>query len=190
MSSWKTYARAARNTARRQAPDLSRQARDSVRRSSQRAGDYARAAGRAAEGGTRDSRRHLRERGVRYRRDAAAYTEVTRRHLKRARIGQRLLAALRDALIMGASIGVIWFVVTRTGVQIPITAVLIVVLLLMVLRFGWALFAGLGGEDEADEAEETTSEAREREYDPSDQAGRRRSEELERVRDRGTGRGR
>jgi hypothetical protein len=151
MSTWKTYAKAARNTARRQAPDLARQASDSARRSSERAGSYVRAAGRAAEEGTRDSRGHLRERGARYRRDAAIYTEVSRRHLKRARIGQRLLAALRDALIMGLSLGVIWFVVTRTGVQIPFTAVLVIVLLLMVVRFGWALFSGFGGGDEEDD---------------------------------------
>jgi hypothetical protein len=154
MSSWKTYAKAARNTARRQAPDLARQARESARRSTGRAGDYARAASKAADEGTRESREHMRERGRRYRRDAAVYTEVTRRRLKRARIGQRLLSALRDAVIMGASLGVIWFVVTRTGVQIPFTAVLAIVLVLMVVRFGWALWVGFGLEDDEDDLDE------------------------------------
>lgn len=154
MSSWKTYAKAARNIARRQAPDLARQARDSTRRSTERAGAYARAASKAADEGTRESREHMRERGRRYRRDAAVYTEATRRHLKRARIGQRLLSALRDAVIMGASLGVIWFVVTRTGVQIPFTVVLAVVLVLMVVRFGWALWVGFGLEGDEDELDE------------------------------------
>lgn len=182
MNSWKTYAKAARNTARRQAPDLARQARDSARRSSERAGAYARAASKAADEGTRESRDHMRERGRRYRHDAAVYTEVTRRHLRRARIGQRLLAALRDAVIMGASLGVIWFVVTRTGVQIPFTAVLAIVLVLMVVRFGWALWTGLGldaDEEDPDEDEDgdagADADAVSREYrhaDPREHPGR------------------
>ena len=48
---------------------------------------------------------------------------------------------MRDALLMGLSILVIWFVVTRTGVQIPITALLAVIAVLMLVRFGYALFA-------------------------------------------------
>ncbi|MDO5663201.1 MAG: hypothetical protein Q4G40_10935 [Brachybacterium sp.] len=134
MADWRTYAKAARNTARKQAPDLARQARDSASRGSHRARDYARAAGRAVDGGTRESRERVRK-------DAAAYTVVAGRHLRRARIGTRVARALRDAVIMGLSLLVFWFVITRTGVQIPISAVLVVVLLLMVLRFGWALFA-------------------------------------------------
>lgn len=141
MSDWRTYAKAARSTARKQAPDLRRQAESSIRRSTERAGGYARAAGRAVEGGTRDSRRRAR-------RTAAAYSVVTARSLRRARIGERLVSALRDAVLMGVSIAVIWFVVTRTGIAIPFSAVLIVILLLMVIRFGWALFSALPSEDE------------------------------------------
>lgn len=179
MSSWRTYAKAARNTARRQAPDLARQARDSTRRSTERAGAYARAATKAADEGTRESRAHMRERGRRYRRDAAVYTEATRRHLKRARIGQRLLSALRDAVIMGASLGVIWFVVTRTGVQIPFTAVLAIVLVLMVIRFGWALWVGFGLADDEDELDENEDEVDEdgRADEESDAGGPARADE-------------
>lgn len=141
VADWRTYAKAARSTARKQAPELARLAQESARRSTRRAGQYTRAAVRAADEGTRDSRDSAR-------RSAAAYATVTGRTLKRARVGERLLAAFRDAVLMGLSISVIWFVVTRTGIAIPFSPVLVVILLLMVLRFGWALWAGLGGEDE------------------------------------------
>ena len=47
MADWKTYAKAARNTARKQAPE----ARDAARRASDRAGGYVRAAGKAIDEG-------------------------------------------------------------------------------------------------------------------------------------------
>lgn len=166
MADWKVYAKAARNTARRQAPELADQARRSARGSASRAGGYARAAGRAAEQSTRDSRKNLR-------RDAAAYAVVTGRTMKRAQIGRRLLHALRDAVLMGVSLLVIWFVVTRTGVQIPITAVLAVVLVLMVVRFGYALVGRPDtAEDDDEDLDATQREAfeqsrdRDREFDP------------------------
>ena len=49
MADWKTYAKAARNTARKQAPE----ARDAARRASDRAGGYVRAAGKAIDEGRR-----------------------------------------------------------------------------------------------------------------------------------------
>lgn len=56
MADWRTYAKAARNTARRQAPE----ARDAARRASDRAGGYVRAAGRALDEGRRDDDRPRR----------------------------------------------------------------------------------------------------------------------------------
>lgn len=53
MADWRTYAKAARNTARKQAPG----ARDAARRASERAGDYVRAAGRAVDEGWREDER-------------------------------------------------------------------------------------------------------------------------------------
>lgn len=49
MADWKTYAKAARNTARKQGPG----ARDAARRASDRAGGYVRAAGKAIDEGRR-----------------------------------------------------------------------------------------------------------------------------------------
>jgi len=54
MADWKTYAKAARNTARKQAPEVKRSAQESVRRGSRRTGDYVRAAGRVVEQSRRD----------------------------------------------------------------------------------------------------------------------------------------
>ncbi len=53
MADWKTYAKAARNTARRQAPE----ARDAARRAGDRASGYVRAAGRAVDEGWREDGR-------------------------------------------------------------------------------------------------------------------------------------
>ncbi|MFC0675852.1 hypothetical protein [Brachybacterium hainanense] len=136
MADWKTYVKAAQNTARKQAPDLARQAKESTRRSTARAGDYARAAGRALDEGTRESRTNAR-------RDAAAYAVVAQRRIRGANLGRRLLAALRDALLMGLSIFVIWMIVSATGVKIPVQAVLVVVLVVMAVRFGWVLLEDL-----------------------------------------------
>src|SRR5690625_6794022 len=57
MADWKTYAKAARNTARKQAPEVKRSAQESVRRGSRRTGDYVRAAGRVIEESRRDDER-------------------------------------------------------------------------------------------------------------------------------------
>lgn len=184
MSSWKTYAKAARNTARKQAPDLARQAEDSARRGTETAGRYARAAGKAASEGTRESREkfaadsaetraRLRKDGDRVKKEAPLYGKVAWRRVKDAHIGTRLLHALRDALLMGGSIAVIWAVVSATGIKIPFAAVLVVILVLMVVRFGWALF-GQGGwlededEDEENDDGEGADDPADREFVPRD----------------------
>ena len=59
MADWKTYTKAARNTARKQGPE----ARDAAKRASYRAGGYVRAAGRAIEEGRgEDERRGAQDR--------------------------------------------------------------------------------------------------------------------------------
>lgn len=211
MADWKTYAKAARNTARRQAKSASRSAQDRPRpddryrsrpddrdrprrseeregprdldrdrpRSSERprtserprddlprerrprddaprtrslsAGDYARAARRAVDEGTRESRDSLRRSSARARKDAAAYAAVAERRVRKAQLGRRVAAAFRDALLVGLSLFVIWFVVTRTGVQIPFTAVLAVVGVIVLARFAWALVGQFTARRVADE---------------------------------------
>lgn len=185
MSSWKTYAQAARNTARKQAPDIARAAEDSARRGTQKAGAYARAAGKAATEGTRESREKLAEDtaearekfhqgSARVTKQAPVYGKVAWRHVKEAHIGTRLLHALRDALLMGGSIAVIWGVVSATGIKIPFSIVLGLILVLMVVRFGWALF-GKGGRLDQEDAEEDCEVAEDRagadgrSWDPRDQ---------------------
>lgn len=207
MADWKTYAKAARNTAKRQAQSASRASQDrrGTGSSSERphssssaprsrsgssgspgartrqetprgrtlsGGDYARAARRALGEGTRDSRESIRRSGERARKDAAAYAAVAERRMKKAQLGRRITAAFRDALLVGLSLFIIWFVVTRTGVQIPFTAVLIVVGIIVALRFGWALFSQFTtSKDPSPEADAATAGPRDhdrpREYDPA-----------------------
>jgi hypothetical protein len=213
MADWRTYAKAARNTARRQAPG----ARDAARRATDRAGDYVRAAGRAVDEGWRedeqapgvrederatrvgDAPRERRERdeareprdreheptrdrepagrdddrreprrerepreddrredarrddeprpatrarpsGEQIRREAAAYYAVASRRAERANIVPRVLRALRDALLIGLSLLVIWGVLAAAGIPIPFTTVLIAVGLIVALSFGTGLY--------------------------------------------------
>ena len=178
MADWKTYAKAARNTARKQAPE----ARGAARRASDRAGDYVRAAGKAIDEGRRedehhrgdddlrpapasrsqeDGRRHdpvgsrrdedtsphtaTAERskvdGDRLRRDAAAYYTVASRRVTAANIGPRILRALRDALMIGLSLFIIWGVLAAAGIPIPFTTVLIIVGVIVALSFGAGVYA-------------------------------------------------
>lgn len=130
MADWKTYAKAAGNTARKQG---------AAARSS--ASVYTRAARSTAQRQAPEAQRAIRRSRDGARRTAAAYTVVAGRRARRARLGQRLKNAFRDAVLVGASLGAIWFIVTRTGAQIPFTAVAAVILVLMVVRFGYALFA-------------------------------------------------
>ena len=184
MADWKTYVKAARNTARKQAPA----ARDAARRAGDRAGGYARAAGRAVDegwredgqrtsagadepderrepgrdrprehsradgrpaagdrpadrdGGTRTAQRP-RPSGEELRRGAAAYYAVASRHVERANIFPRIMRALRDALLIGLSLVVIWAVLAAAGIPIPFTTVLIAVGLIVVVSFGAGLYA-------------------------------------------------
>jgi Flp pilus assembly protein TadB len=140
MADWKTYLKAAENTARKQAPDLAKQAGDSARASSKKAGAYVRAVGKAADEGTRDSRQKAK-------RDAVAYGTVSYRYAKRAKLGTRLLHATRDALLMAACLFVFWMVLGWAGAKIPISVVIGVVLVLMIARFGVALFSGKGAKN-------------------------------------------
>lgn len=196
MADWKTYVKAARNTARKQAPA----AKDAARRAGDRAGGYVRAAGRAVDEGWRedeprasagadesDERREprsevtrenssadVRERssaddrghdalgdrprerdtdggtrtaqrphpsGEELRREAAAYYAVASRHVERANIFPRIMRALRDALLIGLSLVVIWAVLAAAGIPIPFTTVLIAVGLIVVVSFGAGLYA-------------------------------------------------
>lgn len=204
MADWKTYAKAARNTAKRQAQSASRASQErrgssssspgarsraeSPRGRTLSGGDYARAARRALDEGTRDSRESIRRSGERARKDAAAYAAVAERRMKKAQLGRRIAAAFRDALLVGLSLFVIWFVVTRTGVQIPFTAVLIVVGIIVVLRFGWALVSQFTGNRGASpQADDPTADPRDqdrpREYDPATgQQEQRRTERAQRQR--------
>lgn len=165
MADWKTYAKAARNTARRQARNAPRR-NDPPRSRSLSMGDYARAGRKALDEGTRESRDSFRRSGERARKDAAAYAAVAQRRVEKAQLGRRITAAFRDAVLVGLSLFIIWFVVTRTGVQIPFSAVLAVVGIIVVLRFGWALVAQFRprsesdlGTEEHDADPETTAEA-------------------------------
>lgn len=130
MADWKTYAKAARRTAERQGADARRSA-----------AVYTQAARETARKQAPEAREALARSRAEGRRTAAAYSVIAQRRVARARLGQRLKNALRDALMIGGSILIIWFIVTRTGAPIPFTAVLAVIGVLMVIRFGYALLA-------------------------------------------------
>lgn len=174
MADWKTYAKAARNTARKQAPG----ARDAAQRATSRAGDYARAAGRAVDAGrdderepTSDERRHdpsertashdrhpsgersaddasRRTSSPRRQLDtdalskgAAAYYTVAERRVRSAAIVPRILRSLRDAILIGLSLLAIWLVLAAAGLQIPFSAVLIAVLVIVVISFATGMYS-------------------------------------------------
>jgi hypothetical protein len=223
MADWRTYAKAARNTARKQAPG----ARDAARRATDRAGDSVRAAGRAVDVGWREDERAPRDEhdgralrdgrddraprdeydartprdaqdaraprdehddrasrdghddrpprekprdrrredeprpaarqrpsGEQIRRDAAAYYAVASRRAERANIVPRVMRALRDALLIGVSLLVIWGVLAAAGIPIPFTTVLIAVGLIVAVSFGTGLYGqwrrSRGAPDEAE----------------------------------------
>lgn len=176
MADWKTYAKAARNTARKQAPG----AKDAARRASGRASAYVRAAERAIDEGRRDGTRpgpsnddgtgrergrspradadgadtardprpprsttapRPRKDGEQLTKDAAAYYEVASRRVAAANIVPRIMRALRDALLIGLSLVVIWAVLAAAGIPIPFTTVLIVVGLIVLVSFASGLYA-------------------------------------------------
>lgn len=57
MADWKTYVKAARNTARKQAPEAQRAIRETTDQAVKRVGDYSRAAGKVVEETSRDDQR-------------------------------------------------------------------------------------------------------------------------------------
>lgn len=169
MADWKTYAKAARNTARRQAPEV----RGAAQRAGGRAGDYVRAAGKAIDGNRRDDERSYapprgegtRDDGAprhtlrqdsahagstaarppldrdRLRRDAAAYYTVASRRVSAADVVPRVMRSLRDALLIGLSLFVIWGVLAAAGIPIPFTTVLIIVAVIVVVSFAGGVYA-------------------------------------------------
>lgn len=169
MADWKTYAKAARNTARRQAPG----AKQAVRRAGDRAGGYARAASKAIDEGWREQPRDRapheeRDRAPRderdrarredqprqdrrpsrsgsrtadLRRDAAAAYVVAGRRVERADLVGRTLRALRDAVLIGVSLMVIWGVLFAAGIPISPLTMLIAVGVITVLSFASGMYA-------------------------------------------------
>lgn len=92
------------------------------------------------DGGTRTAQRP-RPSGEELRREAAAYYAVASRHVERSNIFPRIMRALRDALLIGLSLVVIWAVLAAAGIPIPFTTVLIAVGLIVVVSFGAGLYA-------------------------------------------------
>ncbi|MGP9680456.1 hypothetical protein [Brachybacterium sp. AOP3-A1-3] len=224
MADWKTYAKAARNTAKKQAPG----AREAAQRATSRAGGYARAAGRALDQGRyaddaspSDERRAPERRGSArpteerraddqfyddgpredrprdedrrppstaprsspqsaprsttrpaprtetptrsFRDEAKIYAVVASRtaeragtRAKKAGIGGRIARAVRDALLIGGSLLVIWGVLYAAGLPIPFSAVLIVVGIIVLIALASGLYAQFARDrkhPEADPAE-------------------------------------
>lgn len=220
MADWKTYAKAARNTARKQAPEVKRSAQESVRRGSRRTGDYVRAAGRVIEESRRDderfddepiddrprdgerppasedrreydprpagarpepdpaearhrhAQRGRRPDGIRgsdgdrrpaldadsLRRGAAAYYTVAERRVRGAQLGPRIMRAVRDALLIGLSIFAIWVVLAAAGLQIPLSAVLVAVGVIVVISFGTSMYASSKRAQDAEHADADADE--------------------------------
>lgn len=143
MADWRTYAKAAKRTAQKQAPGARDAILRGVDRGVQDAKVHARAAARTADKSTREFRDDAR-------RTAAATAVVTKRRYDTANLGTRLKHGARDAFLMAAAIGVIWAVVSRVA-PIPWQAVVAVILFIVVLRMGWALVAGTRSRAELDE---------------------------------------
>lgn len=139
MADWKAYAKAARNTAKKQAPGVKEAVGRSVNDGVREVRTYSRAASKVAghnvHQGRESGQRSMRE----ARKTMRATAVVAERHYRRSRIGTRLLRALRDASLMAMSVLAIWFVFSRVF-PIPFTAVAVIMAVLVVLRFGWALF--------------------------------------------------
>ncbi|GAA1314690.1 hypothetical protein [Brachybacterium tyrofermentans] len=211
MADWKTYAKAARNTAKKQAPG----AREAAQRATSRAGGYARAASRALDQGRssddtlqpaarraddrhrddrspddrsrddrprddglgdhrsraddrpRDEERRQPSTATRssspsaprpaprtetptrsFRDEAKIYAVVASRtaeragaRAKKAGVGGRIARAVRDALLIGGSLLVIWGVLYAAGLPIPFSAVLIVVGIIVLIALASGLYA-------------------------------------------------
>ncbi|MGP5638128.1 hypothetical protein ACTXPS_01635 [Brachybacterium tyrofermentans] len=179
MADWKTYAKAARNTAKKQAPG----AREAAQRATSRAGGYARAAGRALDQGRYDDdasqpdeRRADDQAAPRsapqsaprpetptrsFRDEAKIYAVVASRtaeragtRAKKAGIGGRIARAVRDALLIGGSLLIIWGVLYAAGLPIPFSAVLIVVGIIVLIALASGLYAQFARDRKPPEADE------------------------------------
>lgn len=136
MADFRTFLKAAQNTAKKQAPG----AKQALQREAQM---YSRAAqkvweekGRESVVSAADRARHVSDESAKTLRATA---KVAGRRYRKANMTKRLLDALRDTSIIAISLGIIWFVFSRI-MPIPITWVLIAFGILVVLRLLSALF--------------------------------------------------
>lgn len=79
--------------------------------------------------------------GERLRKDAAAYYTVASRCVASVNVVPRAMRALRDAMLIGLSLFVIWGVLAAAGIPIPFTTVLIIVGVIVVVSFAGGLYA-------------------------------------------------
>ena len=137
MADWKTYAKAARNTARKQAPGVKQAAQRSMDDASRRTRDYATAARNTLDKQAPDARESARATVDRSR----EYARSSQERLRRVEIVPTLLRALREALLIGGSLFAIWGVLYLAGIPIPFTTVLIIVGVVVVFAFGGTVYA-------------------------------------------------
>src|SRR5699024_12412538 len=71
----------------------------------------------------------------------AAYDAVAARRVRSAAIVPRILRSLRDALLIGLSLLAIWLVLAAAGLQVPFSAVVIVVLVIVVISFATGMYS-------------------------------------------------
>lgn len=157
MADWRTYAKAARDTARKQAPQARRAAARSVvgaERAARDAGDRARrGAARTYAAREPEVRRRIEE----GRRTARAVGVAGGNAARRVSLGTRIKHALRDVLITVASVLVIALVLRFFGIMLPSTALWVVCGLVAVVRIG-LIFGRQSRQDEA--AQEAVRQAR------------------------------
>ena len=117
MADWKTYVKAAQNTAKKQAPGAKRAVQDSADRARRSANAYTTVAGRTAQrAGDR---------------------------AKAEGLGGKIARAFRDALLIGGSLLAIWGVLYAAGLPIPFTAVIVAVLIIVLIAFASSLYANV-----------------------------------------------
>lgn len=149
MADWKTYAKAARNTARKQAPGAKRAVQREARA-------YAHGAQKVWDAKAADNVRRGAENAKNSASESAktmrAAAKVAGRRYRRANMTKRLLAALRDTSIIAVSLGAIWFVFSRI-IPIPVTWMLILLAVLVLLRIIAALMQDAYEETDPDDPE-------------------------------------
>ena len=122
MADWKTYAKAARNTARKQAPG-------------------ARGAVSPDAAAPRNSSRSFRDDAKIYAAVAGRTAQRAGKQAREAGIGGRIGRAVRDALLIGVSLLVIWGVLYAAGLPIPFGAVIIAVVIIVLIALAGGLYA-------------------------------------------------